>query len=344
MHAFESFLWPQPRAKWFSAVQGNFFQLINSLWNKKYPQNLWQWLSAARLCLWHPPTRISLRLGLLGRTKTSCHPRYWFPYNQCQIASFSPLRKNRKLQACKIQLLCFIWERNMAVNVVSALFIYCQRLNSWNYILLAYRLSVLNDKYNHVIILIVDLGGGWKLNIAATTTVKSDWVGLCWNRFRPSGCFHHTTDRNSTISSSFLGDALLYIHPLNVCSALKARDTVHPGAPRFITDSKALSHYCTPCAQIDWLPALSIHRSHSLRSLWSCSVIIHAAISLGNFVEMTDCDHRKWFRYLVPEVQTELGRRAFMYLCSEARAKWIWNERAALSWQVEKILKGLEAD
>lgn len=31
------------------------------------------------------------------------------------------------------------------------------------------------------------------------------------------------------------------------------------------------------------------------------------------------------------------------YLCSEARAKWIWNERAGLSWQVKKIWKSLEA-
>lgn len=30
----------------------------------------------------------------------------------------------------------------------------------------------------------------------------------------------------------------------------------------------------------------------------SRSVIIHAAISLGNFVEITVCDHRKWFHYL----------------------------------------------
>lgn len=147
---------------------------------------------------------------------------------------------------------------------------------------------------------------------------------------------------------------MFYCLSLLLMSALysRPRHTVHPGVQRFIIDRKALSHYCTLCAQIDWPPALSIHWPVQLLYfyLWGHSgpapVIIHAAHISGK-LRGNDClRSQEAVSLSVPEVQTELGRGAFMYSVTsarKARAKWIWNERAGLSWRVKTIWRGLEA-
>lgn len=117
--------------------------------------------------------------------------------------------------------------------------------------------------------------------------------------------------------------------PLNVSSALKAPDTVHPGARRFIIDRKVLFHYCSSCAQIDWQPALFIHGPHSIGLLLSVRpfcppdppppVNIHAAVSLGK-LGGNDCLRSQEVVLLsVPEVQTELDGRAFKHSVTSAR-------------------------
>ena len=97
-------------------------------------------------------------------------------------------------------------------------------------------------------------------------------------------------------------DVLLYVPPLNVSCVLEAPDAAPPGG--LLLTVKLLLIIFTLCAQIDWQLALS----HSIGLLFICKatpvlpppplVIAHAAVSLGNLVEMTVCDHRKWFRYL----------------------------------------------
>lgn len=152
--------------------------------------------------------------------------------------------------------------------------------------------------------------------LATAHTVHPAWflglrsLGNNLNKHRSACFFSHAADRKvCCVKKSLPAEvSLLMFHCLSLLlmPALCSR----PRTPsilecRGLLLTIKLSLIIVPCVCSNWLAACHVHsltRSIALllsvRPLWSRSVIIHAAVSLGNFVEMTACDHRKPFRYL----------------------------------------------